>query len=112
MATRKRTSKKGAKEETPKGKDEWDADEEAVFAAFGVGPGDLALRRFIRGQRQINGRFYTVIGTILDHLKSQSKAANPVVNFALKHADDLNEGVPGPPPGCDDKGLAGTGGNT
>ena len=95
MPARKSTKKKKAATEN----DVWDQDEEGVFAAFGVGEGDLALRRFIRGQRKINGRFYKNIETIIKHLQGQSKGSTP----ELTSANDLNEGVPGPPPGCDDK---------
>ncbi len=73
-------------------------EEEAVFAAFGIGEGEVSLRDLIRGQRKINGKLYRAIGLILESLKKQSgKASDP----ALDEAEKLNKGVPGPPPGCE-----------
>ena len=69
---------------------------EDVFAEFGVGTGDVAMRKFIRGQRRINKRFYKTMEAILDHLNKSQK--NP--DKALLRADALNEGVPGDGPGC------------
>ena len=73
-------------------------EEEAVFAAFGIGEGEVSLRELIRGQRKINGRLYKAIDLILESLKKQSgKAPDP----ALVEAQNENDGVPGPPPGCE-----------
>ena len=85
----------------------WTAEEEKVFAAFGVGKNDLAMRRLIRGQRKINGRFYKAIDNILESLKSPSQGPNDL----LTKADNYNEGVPGPPPGCDYDDLVDPGGS-
>jgi hypothetical protein len=75
---------------------------EDVFTIFGVGKGDQALRKFIRGQRKINGRLYKAIDLILEHLKKGSKEVSP----ELEKADKLNEVIPGKvPPFCDDSGL-------
>ena len=83
-----------------KKKDVWTKEEKAVFAAFGIGEGEVSLRRFISGQRKINGRLYTAIELILDSLP-KGKTANP----SLATAKKINDGVPGPPPGCDKTGL-------
>jgi hypothetical protein len=84
VATRRRSTKKAA----------WTNEEMAVFAALGVGEGDVALRKFIRGQRRINGRFYEAIDLILAHLKKQ--AMGKTVSTELKKAEKINDGVPGP----------------
>lgn len=65
--------------------------DEDVFEIFGVGKGDVALRKFIRGQRAINGSLYRSIEDILDHLKTQSKKASP----GLKRAEKRNDDIPG-----------------
>lgn len=69
---------------------------EDVFKEFGVGTGDVAMRKFIRGQRRINKRFYKTIEAILDHLKKNQKRPDQ----ALLRAEKLNDGVPGDGPGC------------
>lgn len=74
-----------ANEETPKKTDE------EVFEIFGVGKGDVALRKFISGQREINGSLYRSIEDILDHLKTQSKKSSP----GLKRAEKRNDEIPG-----------------
>ena len=71
----------------------WTKEEQAVFAALGVGEGDVALRKFIRGQRRINGRLYEAIDLILAHLKKQ--AMGKVVSPELKKAEQINDGGPG-----------------
>ena len=74
--------------------------DEEVFAIFGVGKGDGALRKFIHGQRKINGSLYREIEQILKHLNKQSgssKKASP----ELEKANNLNEQIPGKvPPFC------------
>ena len=45
-------------------------EEEAVFAAFGIGEGEVSLRDLIRGQRKINGKLYRAIGLILESLRN------------------------------------------
>ncbi len=67
-----------------------------VYRIFGVGTGNQALRKFISGQRKINGRFYHAIDAIFDELKGKSKGKNPKLDAAAKE----NEGVPGESPGC------------
>ena len=83
-----------------KKKDSWTKAERAVFKAFGIGEGDVSLRRFIRGQRSINKKLYIAIELLLDALpKQHSKTSTP--NYKkLAKAKKINEGVPGPPPGC------------
>ena len=88
-------TKRGSKK-----KDSWTKAEKAVFAAFGIGEGEVSLRRFIRGQRAINKKLYTAIDLILDALPKQTgKTATPADNTLAK-ARVINDGVPGPPPGC------------
>ena len=88
-------TKRGSKK-----KDSWTKAEKAVFAAFGIGEGEVSLRRLIRGQRAINKKLYTAIDLILDALPKQSgKAAGPA-DKKLARAKVINDGVPGPPPGC------------
>ena len=83
MTTTRRRPKKNAA---------WTKQERALFAALGVGEGDVALRKFIRGQRKINGRFYEAIDLILESLRKQSgKTADP----ALAKAQKINDGVAG-----------------
>jgi hypothetical protein len=87
-----------AKKEYKKTKAQLKKEEEAVFAEFGIGTGEESLRALIRGQRKINGKLYRAIDLILDSLKAQSgKAPDP----ALVEAKNENDGVPGPPPGCE-----------
>ena len=88
-----------AKKEYKKTKAQLKKEEEAVFAAFGIGEGEKSLRALIKGQRKINGKLYRAIDLILDSLKERSggKAADP----ALDEAQRINKGVPGPPPGCE-----------
>jgi hypothetical protein len=69
---------------------------EDVFAEFGVGTGDVAMRKLIRGQRKLNKRFYKTMEAILDHLKKVQKRPDK----ALLRAEKLNDGVPGDGPGC------------
>lgn len=76
--------------------------EAQVFAEFGIGKGDAdaALRKLIHGQRAINGKLYKAIELILDALcDKKSKTATPT-SRKLAKAKKLNEGVPGPSPGC------------
>lgn len=69
---------------------------EDVFKEFGVGTGDVAMRKFIRGQRKLNKRFYETLEAILEHLQKGRKMPDK----ALARAEKLNEGVPGDGPGC------------
>lgn len=79
--------------------------EAQVFAEFGVGKGDVALRKFIRGQRRINGKLYMAIDLLLDALPTaKSKTSRPDPTKLAK-AKKINEGVPGPSPGCDTGGT-------
>jgi hypothetical protein len=83
-----------------KKKDSWTKAERVVFKAFGIGEGEVSLRRFIRGQRRINKRLYQAIDLILDALPKQTGKAASAANKKLARAKVINEGVPGPPPGC------------
>jgi hypothetical protein len=68
-----------------------------VFDIFGVGKGDVALRKFISGQRAINGSLYRSIEDILDHLnkqqrtkgKGKGKSASPRLLKAKKRNDEI-----------------------
>jgi hypothetical protein len=84
----------------------WTKDEEDVFAEFGIGEGELGLRKFIRGQRRINGKLYTAIDLILASLKRQRGKES---DKNLEKAEKVNDVVPGEPPGCDKTGLGGAG---
>jgi hypothetical protein len=81
-------------------KDSWTKAERAVFKAFGIGEGDVSLRTFIRGQRGINKKLYTAIDLILDALPKQAGKLPTPADRKLARAKKINEGVPGPPPGC------------
>jgi len=83
-----------------KKKDSWTKAERAVFKAFGIGEGEVSLRRFIRGQRRINKKLYTAIDLILDALPEQAGKLPTAADRKLARAKKINEGVPGPPPGC------------
>jgi hypothetical protein len=86
------------KKEYKKTKAQLKKEEEAVFAELGIGEGEVSLRKLILGQRKINGKLFRAIDLILDSLNAQSgKATDP----ALVEAKNENDGVPGPPPGCE-----------
>jgi hypothetical protein len=89
-----------AKKDYKKTKAALKKEEEAVFAAFGIGEGDVSLRRFIRGQRAINGRLYEAIELILDSLPREHSKTSTLDFKKLAEAKKINGGVPGPPPGC------------
>ena len=93
MATRKTANKEKALT---------DAD---VFKKFGVGPNQKSLRKFISGQRKINGRLYKAIELILDALPKESAPSSLPDFEKLVEAGKINEVIPGDPPGCNDKGL-------
>jgi hypothetical protein len=102
MATKK---KKAAKKKAAKKKEKELTDED-VFAAFKVGEGDQSLRAFISGQRKINGRLYRSIELIGKALQAgPGKRHNSCVAIAC----EINDKVPGDPPGCNPKGLPGGG---
>ena len=80
----------------------WTAKEKRVFKELGVGEDEISLRKLIRGQRNLNGRFYESIELIIKHLNKQAKKSSKskMATPELKKAGDLNDGVPGDPPGC------------
>ena len=78
--------------------------EAQVFAEFGVGTGDVALRRLIRGQRKINGKLYEAIELILDALPTAKSKTSIPDAAKLAKAKKKNDGVPGPSPGCTGSG--------
>ena len=75
--------------------------DEQIFDLFGVGTESacLPMRKFIHGQRLINGRLYVAIDKILDRLIKD----NPD-DEDLKDAKKRNDEVPGKPPACDPGG--------
>jgi len=105
MATKK---KKAAKKKAAN-KDKELTDEE-VFEIFGVGVGEVSLRKFISGQRKINGRLYKAIDLIGDGLKAARDGKGKRHDDCIDRACKINEGVPGEPPGCNQGGLPGGGG--
>ncbi len=75
--------------------------DEEVFEIFGVGTetANIPLRKFISGQRKINGRLYEAIELILEALPKDSTSS--AIDFKkLALAGQYNDGVPGDPPGC------------
>jgi hypothetical protein len=108
MATKKgKAAKRKAANETEKP----DLTDQEIFDIFGVGTETASqpLRKFISGQRKINGHLYTAIDKILDHLTvTQGKAGDPDLEEAKKRSD----AVPDVPPACN-RGDAsgGPGGN-
>jgi len=84
----------------PQVPDEWTAKEKQVFKQLGIGNGEVALRRLIRGQRRINGKLYESIELIIKHLKNQSDGKK--MSEELKKANKLNGLVPSAdPPKCE-----------
>jgi hypothetical protein len=81
----------------------WDQDEQDVMTQLGVGEDEIGLRNLITGQRKINGRLYTAIKLILDSLPAPEPGTPSADKIA--RAREITEGIPGPPPGCDIKGL-------
>ena len=101
MATKKAAKKRAAKKKVAvgAGSEEWTAGEKKVFDEFGVGWGDMSMRKLIRGQRSINSRFYETIEIILVRLpKNYNK--NSGKDEELDRVTALNKGVPGDSPGC------------
>jgi hypothetical protein len=87
----------------PQVPDEWTPKEKQVFRELGIGDGEVALRRLIRGQRRINGKLYDSIDLIIKHLKKQAKGN--AVSRELKKAEKLNDQVPSAdPPKCESGG--------
>ena len=79
----------------------WTQDEEAVFKALGVGPENVSMRKFIRGQRKINGKFFAALNLILDSLPEPAPGILKVAGTnKIAQARKIIAGVPGPPPGC------------
>lgn len=90
-----------AKHYGPQVPDKWTAKEKQVFRQLGIGDGEVALRRLIRGQRRINGKLYDSIDLIISHLKKTTKKATP----ELLKAEKLNDLVPSAdPPKCESGG--------
>lgn len=82
----------------------WTTEELEVFDKLGVGEGNVSLRKLIRGQREINGRLYLALKLILDSLPAPAPVTSqePTPD-KVDQARELVGGIPGPPPGCDDK---------
>ena len=95
-----------AKRFVPPKKNEWTAKEKQVFKELGIGEGEVTLRKFVRGQRQINGRLYKAIDLIGEGLKAERKGKSKKHNDCIDRACEINEKIPGKvPPYCDDGGL-------
>jgi hypothetical protein len=69
-----------------------------VFKAFGVGTGNVSARKFIHGQRRVNGRLYKAIYLIGEALEKGPEAKE--YKKLIAKANKINNGVPGEPPGC------------
>jgi hypothetical protein len=68
-----------------------------VFKAFGVGRDEVDLRKYIHGQRKINGKLYKAIDLIGEALKvGPGKKYDRLIATANK----INDSIPGEPPGC------------
>ena len=68
-----------------------------VFKAFGIGEGNVSARKFIHGQRRVNGRLYKAIDLIGEALKV---GPGKEYDRLIARANKINDGVPGDPPGC------------
>jgi hypothetical protein len=98
MATKK---KKGAKRKDVKKRsanevEKPDLTNQQIFDDFGVGTesASLPMRKFIIGQRTINGHLYTAIDTILEHLTKDGTTP------ALEEAKLRSDAIPDVPPAC------------
>ena len=80
--------------------------DQEIFDLFGVGTETAShpLRKFISGQRRINGKLYTAIEKIVDSLEKKNG-----MDDDLQAARDINDGVPLDPPACNSQGLPGGG---
>jgi hypothetical protein len=90
-AKRKGAMRKAAnKRETP------DLTNQQIFDDFGIGTesASLPMRKFIIGQRKINGHLYTAIDTILEHLTKDGTTP------ALEEAKLRSDAIPDVPPAC------------
>jgi hypothetical protein len=112
MATKKRkATKRKAAERRPvrnKSADETekpDFTDQEIFDIFGIGTetASFPLRKFISGQRKINGKLYLAIDKILDYLTNGQDPIDEDLAEALR----INDEVPGEPPACDPGGGGG-----
>ena len=78
-----------------------------VFREWFVGPEQEVIRKFISGQRRINGRFYKTLDLIGNALKKGPGSYE--YKTCIQQACDLNEEIPGDPPGCNDDAVGGGG---
>lgn len=93
-----------AKKEHAKTRAEVKKEEEAVFAAFEIGTGEVSLRKSIIGQRKINGMLYESIQLILKSLPAGPGEGDSAETFKnRKKAKKLNDAIPGKePPFCEE----------
>ena len=98
--TKKKTAKKKAAEKAA----EKEPTDQEIFDLFGVGTETAShpLRKFLSGQRRINGKLYTAIEKIVDSLEKKNG-----MDDDLQAARDINDGVPLDPPACNSEGLGG-----
>lgn len=111
MATKKRAAakKRAARNKSADQTEKPDLTDQQIFDIFGIGPETASqpLRKFISGQRIVNGHLYTAIDKILDHLtKTQGKEGDP----DLEEAKTRSDAVPDAPPACIREGGGGGGG--
>ena len=73
-----------------------DMTNQEIFNDFGVGTesSSLPMRKFIIGQRIINGHLYTAIDTILEYLTKDGTTP------ALEEAKLRSDAIPDVPPAC------------
>ena len=98
--TKKKTAKKKAAEKAA----EKEPTDQEIFDLFGVGTETAShpLRKFISGQRRINGKLYTAIEKIVDSLEKTNG-----MDDDIQAARDINDGVPLDPPARNSEGLGG-----
>jgi hypothetical protein len=105
MAPKKKKAVAKRKAAKSKTADKEPTDQE-IFDLFGVGTETAShpLRKFISGQRRINGKLYIAIEKIVDSLEKKNG-----MDDDLQAARDINDGVPLDPPACNSQGLPGGG---
>jgi hypothetical protein len=80
---------------------QWTEDEQQVFLDLGIGEHE-SLKRLIRGQRKINGKFFLAIQTIIECFEPKAgldENAKERVQAALKFVREIPDVDP---PRCED----------
>jgi hypothetical protein len=86
---------------------QWNEDEEKVFSDLGIGEHE-SLKRLIRGQRKINGKFFLAIQTIIECFEPKAdldQNAKQRVEAALKFVREIPDVDP---PRCEDPSKTST----